>query len=329
MGLSDRKENIVSCLYPNRIVFTNTEVPQNVAFLKRFEPLPEQFNNSHFNLLEVPCGKCVNCRLRYSTEWANRCCLEASLYPKNYNWFITLTYSDDNLPLNELDNATLRKKDLSNFIKRLRSYFRDNHNFNGVRFYASGEYSDALRPHYHLILFNCPLDLFNDFKYYKTSKDGNELFTSEKLESLWSFGYVVIGNFSWQSSAYVARYVMKKRLGIDADFYKQFEMAPEFSIMSRRPGIARPYLEKHIDEILKSDKLVIEGGKVITIPKYFDFLLKGYDLDKLMIYQEQRLKESERSKASILAQTNLDEFEYNEVVRTHKEQSVKSLKRKL
>lgn len=180
-----------------------------------------------------------------------------------------------------------------------------------------------------MILFNCPLELFNDFKYYKTTKDGNELFTSETLEKLWSFGYCVIGNFSWQSSAYVARYVMKKRLGVDADFYKRFELFPEFSIMSRRPGIARPYFDKHIDDILKSDKLVIDSGKVITIPKYFDFLLKGYDLDKLMLYQEQRLKESERAKASILSQTDLDEFDYNEVVRSHKEQSVKSLKRSL
>lgn len=185
----------MSCLYPNRIVFTKTDVPIKVAFLKRFEPLPESFNNSNFKVLEVPCGKCVNCRLRYSTEWANRCCLEASMYPSNFNWFITLTYSDDNLPLNDLDNATLRKKDLSNFIKRLRSYFRDNYNFNGVRFYASGEYSDSLRPHYHMILFNCPLELLNDFKYYKTSKDGNELFISDKLSDIWSFGFVVIGNF--------------------------------------------------------------------------------------------------------------------------------------
>lgn len=319
----------MSCLYPNRIVFTNSEIPVKVAFLKRLEPLPDNFNNSNFKVLEVPCGKCVNCRLRYSTEWANRCCLEASMYPKNYNWFITLTYNDDHLPLNDLDNAILEKKHLSDFIKRLRSYFRDNYNFNGIRFYASGEYSDALRPHYHLILFNCPLELFNDFKYYKTSKDGNQLFISEKLENLWSFGFCVIGNFSWQSSAYVARYVMKKRLGVDADFYNRFEMTPEFSVMSRRPGIAKPYFDKNIDSILKSDKLVLEGGKIITIPKYFDFMLKGYDLDQLMHYQEQRLKESERAKASILSQTDLDEFEYNEVVRRHKEQSVKSLKRSL
>lgn len=106
-------------------------------------------------------------------------------------------------------------------------------------------------------------------------------------------------------------------------------MVPEFSIMSSRPGIAKPYFDKHIDKILKTDKLVLEGGKVITIPKYFDFMLKGYDLDQLMTYQNQRLNESERVKASILSQTDLDEFEYNEVVRSHKEQSVKSLKRSL
>lgn len=41
-------------------------------------------------LLTIPCGNCIACRLQYSREWANRCMLESTYYEHNY--FITLTY---------------------------------------------------------------------------------------------------------------------------------------------------------------------------------------------------------------------------------------------
>lgn len=46
--------------------------------------------------LQIPCGQCIGCRLDYSRRWAVRCCLEAQQY--DHNFFITLTYNDENLP---------------------------------------------------------------------------------------------------------------------------------------------------------------------------------------------------------------------------------------
>ena len=50
-----------------------------------------------FNYIEVPCGKCLECRLDHARQWADRCILEASEYDDNC--FLTLTYDDLNIPV--------------------------------------------------------------------------------------------------------------------------------------------------------------------------------------------------------------------------------------
>ena len=46
--------------------------------------------------LELPCGRCVGCRLERSRQWTVRVMHEASLHWNNC--FVTLTYREDNLP---------------------------------------------------------------------------------------------------------------------------------------------------------------------------------------------------------------------------------------
>ena len=64
--------------------------------------------------IDVPCGQCLDCRLKRSAVWATRIMQEAKLHDKNC--FITLTYSDDSLP----PDYGLRKEHFQGFIKRLR-----------------------------------------------------------------------------------------------------------------------------------------------------------------------------------------------------------------
>ena len=61
--------------------------------------------------LHLPCGQCIGCRLERSRQWAIRCVHEASLHKQNA--FITLTYSDDNLP----DPPTLRVDHFQKFMR--------------------------------------------------------------------------------------------------------------------------------------------------------------------------------------------------------------------
>jgi hypothetical protein len=204
--------------------------------------------------VKVPCGQCIGCRLDRSRQWAIRCLHEASLY--NSNCFITLTYADEYIPYkNSLD-----KRAFQLFMKRLRKKYG-----NKIRYYQCGEYGEITqRPHYHAIIFNFD---FPDKKLHKI-QNKHRLYTSASLEELWPYGYSLIGNVSFQSAAYVARYIMKKVTGPAAELHYG-ERIPEYTTMSRRPGIGKAWFDKYKDDVYPTGAIVI-NGKEIKPPKYYD-----------------------------------------------------------
>lgn len=217
--------------------------------------------------LQVPCGRCIGCRLERSRQWAIRCVHEASLYEDNC--FITLTYSDENLP----DKGSLRPRDFVLFMKRLRKKFGKN-----IRFFHCGEYGEKLsRPHHHACIFNFD---FKDKKLWSTNNK-QKLYVSETLNKLWGYGYCIIGNVSFESAAYVARYIMKKQLGYSSKNLSSVEKAierikhygqrhPEYITMSRRPGIASAWFDKYKNDVYPKDYLTTRGGVKSKPPKYYD-----------------------------------------------------------
>lgn len=218
--------------------------------------------------VDLPCGQCIGCRLERSRQWAMRCVHEASLYDRNC--FITLTYRDEDLP----PGGTLVVKDFQDFMKRLRKRFGE-----GIRFFHCGEYGEKFaRPHYHACLFNFD---FEDKKLWKEVR-GNKLFTSEALEELWPFGFSTIGEVTFESAAYVARYITKKITGSEASAHystvneatgEVSERKPEYTTMSRRPGIAKGWFDRFSSDVYPSDQVVLRG-KVMKPPKYYDRLFE-------------------------------------------------------
>lgn len=219
--------------------------------------------------LRLPCGQCVGCRLERSRQWAIRCVHEASLYQDNC--FITLTFSQEHLPANmSLDVSYFQK-----FMKRLRKRYGS-----GVRFYHCGEYGERFgRPHYHACLFNFD---FPDKYFWRRSKEGHPIFRSPSLEALWPFGLSEVGTVTFQSAAYVARYIMKKVNGRDADDHYSFvdpttgeifSRKPEYTTMSRRPGIGKGWFDKFSSDVYPSD-VVIMNGKRMRPPRYYDTLFE-------------------------------------------------------
>jgi len=210
--------------------------------------------------LSIACGSCTGCRLERSRQWALRCVHEASLYEDNC--FVTLTYEDQYLK----NDRSLSIRDTQLFLKRLRKEFSSRK----VRFFLCGEYGEGTkRPHYHACLFNLA---FPDRVLWSV-RNGNRLYTSETLNRLWGFGYCVIGDVTFESAAYVARYIMKKVTGVEADDYYK-ERQAEFVTMSRRPGIARSWYESFKGDLFPSDFLVLKGKKV-PIPKYYNRLFES------------------------------------------------------
>lgn len=214
--------------------------------------------------VEVPCGQCIGCRLERSRQWAIRCTHEASLHPENC--FITLTYDDQHLP----EDLSVNVRDWQLFMKRLRKRFGPR-----IRFFHCGEYGEKFgRPHYHACLFNFD---FPDKQFWKTTND-NPLFTSKILNELWPFGFSSIGTVTFESAAYVARYVMKKITGDAAEDHYEwvhpstgeiFTRRPEYTTMSRRPGIGSRWLDNYRTDVYPHDYVVLRGVKMRP-PKFYD-----------------------------------------------------------
>lgn len=247
-----------------------------------------------YETLQVSCGQCIGCRLERSRQWAMRCVHEASLY--DFNVFVTLTFDAKHLP----PDGSLDVKVFQKFMKRLRKMASTNKNFKkscrkkfkrdflSVRFFHCGEYGDQLgRPHYHAILFDCD---FPDKELW-TIRNGFKLYRSKFLEKLWPFGFCTIGDVTFESSAYVARYCLKKINGDKAaDHYKGRK--PEYTTMSRGgrygKGIAYGWFEKFKGDVFPCDNVVVRG-KVLTPPKYYDRCLESVDPDALAEIKAKRV----------------------------------------
>lgn len=280
--------------------------------------------------IEIPCGKCIECRLAYSRNWANRCMLELLDHDPKECWFLTLTYDDMHIP-NFIDDGiniyTLRKKDLQDFWKRLRIDLERSGIKKDLRYFACGEYgSNTFRPHYHAICYSLPID---DLVFWSKSKTGNPLFRSEYLEKIWKCGIVTVSPVSWETCAYTARYVMKKANGYDKQYFTDLGYDPEFTVMSRRPGIARKYYDKFKDKIYKFDEIILNNGIKVKPPRYYDNLFENDNPDAYKKLKLERRESAEFSKELKLSKTNLNYEDYLKIEEEKLESKLKLLRREL
>lgn len=195
---------------------------------------------------------------------------EASLQERNS--FLTLTYRDP-APLSlEVDH-------MQRFWKRWRA--------RGVklRYFAGGEYTEARveeghpggRPHWHAVVFGAD---FDDRVDGGKSPSGERIYRSALLESLWPYGFSSVGDVSFESAAYVARYCMKKLTGdgelhyynvVDPDTGEIFLRRKEFAMMSK--GIGRDWLRLYWPEVAVAGKVVARGHEA-NAPRYYMKMMK-------------------------------------------------------
>lgn len=236
---------------------------------------PLSFQKAEFvsgRWIDLPCGQCLDCRLDYSRSWAIRCVHEAQMHEASS--FITLTYSNENLP-----GMSLVYRDYQLFQKRVLKRFGSN------RFFMCGEYGGVTgRPHFHACLFGV---FFEDRLPWKKMESGEQLYRSALLESLWSNGHASVGSVTMQSAGYVARYVMKKaldssvssrRIIFDPVLGENVERVHEFSQMSLKPGIGRAWIEKYWSDVYPHGYVELDGVKMKP-PRYYDKLYAERDPD--------------------------------------------------
>jgi len=169
-----------------------------------------------------------------------------------------------------------------------------------------GEYGDEnLRPHYHALVFG---HNFSDKEFFRKTDSGHDLYTSDILDNLWTHGFCNIGEVTFETAAYTARYVMKKQNGryqdnasnmfglspyhrVDMVTGEYFEVEPEYNTMSRRPGLGQGWYEKYGNETYRDD-YIIERGVKMQPPKYYDQQYQDIDIIK----KQRRRKAVKRNK---------------------------------
>jgi len=232
--------------------------------------------------LELPCGRCMACRIEKSRQWAVRCVHEAQMHERNC--FITLTYSDEFLPR----DLSLSVVDWQKFAKRLRK------RLGPFRFFHCGEYGEKyLRPHDHALLFGQD---FSADRYSFEEKDGSVYWRSPVLEKLWPYGFSTIGNVTMASASYVSKYCMKKLNGEKAERAYQrvddvtgevWNVRPEYITMSRRPGLGATWFEKFGDDVFPDD-FVVSDGRKFRPPLFYDVLLGRKSQEELLVLKAKR-----------------------------------------
>jgi len=178
------------------------------------------------------------------------------------------------------------------FFKRLRKNFPDA----DPRYYYCGEYGDRFgRPHYHVLLFNFR---FDDKLLLKGEGD-RALYTSETLTKIWGLGFASIGAVTPESAAYVARYVLKKQEG---DTQREAGRRPEFTRMSRRPGIGADWIDTFAFDVYPSN-VINHSGKNYSVPRYYDARIEKSDPGLIENSKELRADVAQRRLRAIYKKT--------------------------
>lgn len=257
-----RKE--VACFHPQPAYRSTSG---DVFFVERGHVAKEGYTP-----LELPCGQCIGCRLERSRQWAIRCMHEKQLHERAC--FLTLTY--------KVDPVSLQYRDFQLFMKRLRARLKGAK----LRFFMCGEYGERFsRPHFHCCLYGWD---FPDRQVF--SQGQNPLYRSALLEECWPHGFASIGELTFESAAYVARYVMKKvtgpnarehygEIGTDPNTGEVLLRQPEFTHMSLKPGIGAGWLDKFASDVYPHGKVVVNGVECKP-PRYYDVRFKKSGLKK-------------------------------------------------
>lgn len=242
--------------------------------------------------IKMACGRCIGCRLKYSATWAVRCHHEAALHKENQ--FLTLTFAPEHLP----KFNSISVSDCQLFLKRYREWLWRSE-FKKIRMAYCGEYGEQTgRPHYHFLIFG---HMFGDRKQW-TTRNGFPVWRSKSLEKLWPFGHSEIGTLTFDSAAYVARYIVKKAHGAMASKYWVIDQATgellnentkEFFKTSRRPGLGKQWALDWRNVYLGLDHVNVAGRK-LALPKYYDSLYEVEDPERFSDIKARRLDTNSR-----------------------------------
>jgi hypothetical protein len=235
----------------------------------------------------VGCGKCLACRINKRREWTLRLCHEEVFSDTAY--FVTLTYDEQHVPIDDNGYMAVCKRDVQLFLKRLR---KDNPGVK-IRFFLNSEYGELGRPHYHMLLFNVPAEkMFSESRTIRRGRSRS--FTCPYLYKIWKAGNVEFGIASKERAGYCAKYFIDRKGVPD-------EITPNFSLMSRDPGIGYEYQDKIAEKVRYYGLYAClnSSGTYVPLPRYY----------RNKIYTEEQRRES------FVSQLEVSDTEYESMLR--------------
>lgn len=266
-------------------------------------PIPVKITKKNGRIVKIaaPCGKCEACLVKKKQAWVFR--LSEHFKSCDSAFFVTLTYSDNNVPFYRICStepevcwsrlaacvpdgiAGVSKYDVQTFIKRLRKAV---HPFK-IQYFLCSEYGPQTgRPHYHMLLFNFP-KAFDVWKY---------------INDAWGLGFISISNVTPARISYVAKYCVNPLVS-DVVRPKTFMLCSK--------GIGRSYsddlrnCEYHRNRM---SPLIKKGEKMIPLPRYYREKIFTYDeLDKISIESGYATRKQYRELCRKLSSMTPDEFD--------------------
>lgn len=211
----------------------------------------------------VPCGRCPACLANLRQEWIFR--LKEEYKACTFAIFVTLTYNDENLPL----DLSVNKRDVQLFHKRLRKHFPSG----DMRYYLVSEYGDhTFRPHYHGLYF------------FKSNYDKD--FIYRVFEESWQNGFIKFGEVETGSIVYCTKYCLKHS-STPPGRKSTFRLVSKMS-----GGLGSSYLDKMSDYHKESKNLIFVAadGRACRMPRYYRNILDcnkgGFKYNPLHIQKE-------------------------------------------
>lgn len=259
-----------------------------------------------------PCGECYECLANARAEAALRIAAEEMQCKSSF--FVTLTYTDENLPFynfdrnerrRELDKVAeatpyfdmygkfiLRKEDATKFFYSLHDVVKKYDSTKLARYVINGEYSPySHRPHMHALVF-FPFEISDD--------DMLEL-----MSKLWRFGQFDVGHVEAASINYLGKHSMKEDRGND---YIQQKVSPIFqkrSVKNGGIGYSLKYDSTLLANYYNGTNSTQYGKYIVNIPRYVKKLLNPETLS------EEEIKQLSRDSFTNLSSRLFQEFGIN------------------
>lgn len=168
---------------------------------------------------DVACGWCWSCQKNRVNDLVGRCLLEAH----TATWVAAVTLTYDDRRSSPVQTKLIQKKDVQDFLKRLRKKYK-------IRYLVAGEYGKKKgRCHFHICLFGqegLPPPSFSEAGMVSDY-------------DVWPFGHMFVDpNVSERSVRYIAKYLLKgakrKKTRFDNRYNKEWVSYSRIPIMGEQ-----------------------------------------------------------------------------------------------